>query len=375
MRVLGLSSGTSHDGIDVALVAFAPAGEVLDARLEHHGTVPFEPGLREAIRAALPPARIGLDDVLRLDVRLGEAFAEAAAAASVTGAELVCSHGQTVFHAATDGTLQIGQPAVIAERTGLPVVADVRVRDVAAGGQGAPLVAVLDLMLLRDRPDRAGALNIGGIANLTVAVPGAETAYDIGPGNALLDAAALALTGADRDHDGALAARGTVLPDLLDRLLAEPYYARPAPKSTGKELFHAGYLDGLYDGRDPVDVLATLTELTAATIATDVARHRLETVVVSGGGVHNRTLMRRISTRAPGTAFLPSDVLGLPADAKEAVAFALIGWLTWHGLPANVPAATGARGARVLGAITPGADRLCLPAPLDVRPARLRVTP
>ncbi len=245
MRVLGLSSGTSHDGIDVALVAFAPAGEVLDARLEHHGTVPFEPGLREAIRAALPPARIGLDEVLRLDVRLGEAFAEAAAAASVAGAELVCSHGQTVFHAATDGTLQIGQPAVIAERTGLPVVADVRVRDVAAGGQGAPLVAVLDLMLLRDRPDRAGALNIGGIANLTVAVPGAETAYDIGPGNALLDAAALALTGADRDHDGALAARGTVLPDLLDRLLAEPYYARPAPKSTGKELFHAGYLDGL----------------------------------------------------------------------------------------------------------------------------------
>ncbi len=371
MRVLGLSSGTSHDGIDVALVAFAPAGEVLDARVERHVTVPFAPDLRDAIRAALPPARIGLDEVLRLDVRLGSAFGEAAA--SVPGADLVCSHGQTVFHAATEGTLQIGQPAVIAERTGLPVVADVRVRDVAAGGQGAPLVAVLDLMLLRDRPDRAGALNIGGIANLTVAVPGAETAYDTGPGNALLDAAALSLTGADRDHDGALAARGTVLPDLLARLLAEPYYARPAPKTTGKELFHAGYLDGLRDA-EPPNVLATLTELTAATIAAEVARHRLETVVVSGGGVHNRTLMRRISARAPGTAFLPSDVLGLPADAKEAVAFALIGWLTWHGLPASVPAATGARGARVLGAITPGADRLCLPAPLDVRPARLRVS-
>ena len=345
---------------------------MLDARLERHATVPFAPAPGGDPRRAAAGA-VGLDEVLRLDVRLGSAFGEAAAWCPRPAADLVCSHGQTVFHAATDGTLQIGQPAVIAERTGLPVVADVRVRDVAAGGQGAPLVAALDLMLLRDRPDRAGALNIGGIANLTVAVPGAETAYDIGPGNALLDAAALALTGADRDHDGALAARGTVLPDLLDRLLAEPYYARPAPKTTGKELFHAGYLDGL--GGEPPDVLATLTELTAATIAAEVGRHRLETVIVSGGGLHNRTLMRRISARAPGTAFLPSDVLGLPADAKEAVAFALIGWLTWHGLPANVPAATGARGARVLGAITPGADRLCLPAPLDVRPVRLRISP
>lgn len=372
VRVLGLSSGTSHDGIDVALVVFepSPSGVELGARIEHHATVPYDPALRAAIRAALPPSAVGLAEVLRLDVELGRAFA----AACVPGADLVCSHGQTVFHAGAGGTLQLGQPALIAEHTGRPVVADVRVRDVAAGGQGAPLVAVLDLMLLDGRPDRAGALNLGGIANLTVAVKGEETAYDTGPGNALLDAAVFALTGADRDEGGALAARGQVRTDLLDRLRAEPYYAQPPPKSTGKELFHAGYLDGLLDAAPPADVLATLTELTAVTVAAAIRRHRLETVVVSGGGLRNPVLMRRLARHAPGTAFLPSDVLGLPADAKEAVLFALIGWLTWHGLPANLPAATGARGPRVLGAITPGADRLSLPAPRDVRPARLRVS-
>ena len=175
-------------------------------------------------------------------------------------------------------------------------------------------------------------------------MPGAATAYDTGPGNALIDAAALAVTGEPYDRGGALAASGTVLSELLDRLLVEPYYARTPPKSTGKELFHAAYLDGA-GGDPPADLLATLTELTAVTVAAEIRRHRLETVLVSGGGVHNRTLLDRLSARAPGTTMLPSDVLGLPADAKEAVLFALVGWLTWHGLPGAVPAATGAHGA------------------------------
>jgi anhydro-N-acetylmuramic acid kinase len=376
VRVLGLSSGTSYDGIDVALVSFEHRGPALRAELLHHDTVALPAALRDDIRAALPPARVGVGDLCRLDTRLGQAFA--AAASSAPAADLVCSHGQTLFHWVDDdgsvgGTLQLGQPAWIAERTGLAVVSDVRVRDVAAGGQGAPLVPVLDLMLLGDRPGRWGALNLGGIANLTVAVRGQECAYDTGPGNALLDAAAFALTGSPYDRGGALAARGAVLPQLLERLLAEPYYARTPPKSTGKELFHAGYLDGLAEAAAgvPADVLATLTELTAATVAAEICRHRLDSVVVSGGGVHNRTLLHRLAARVPGTAVVPSESVGLPADAKEAVAFALIGWLTWHGLPANVPAATGARGGRVLGTITPGAGPLRPPPPLSTPPRRL----
>jgi len=375
MRVLGLSSGTSHDGIDAALVSFVPDGDDLRARLLHHATTPYEPALRAAIRAALPPARVGLGEVCALDTLIGKAFAAAAAGALAAAgpADLVCSHGQTLFHAATDGTLQLGQPAWIAERTGLPVVADVRARDVAAGGEGAPLVAVLDLLLLADRAGRRGALNLGGIANLTVAVPGEVTAYDTGPGNALLDAATLALTGAPYDRGGALAARGAVVTDLLDRLLAEPYYARTPPKSTGKELFNGAYLDGLLTGYAPADVLATLTELTAATVAAEIRRHRLDTVAVSGGGVRNGTLLGRLAALAPGAELTPTDGLGLPADAKEAVLFALVGWLTWHGLPAAVTAATGARAARVAGAVVPGATPLRLPPPLAGLPRRLRM--
>ncbi|GAA1888720.1 anhydro-N-acetylmuramic acid kinase [Asanoa iriomotensis] len=374
MRVLGLSSGTSHDGIDAALVSFGvtPGGDELRARLLHHATTPYTPALRKAIRTSLPPGKVRLGDVCALDNRLGRAFAGAATAVldAAGPADLVCSHGQTIFHAATDGTLQLGQPAWIAERTGLPVVADVRVRDVAAGGQGAPLAPVLDLMLLAGKDGRWGAANLGGIANLTVAVPGEATAYDTGPGNALIDAAALLVTGEPYDRGGALAATGTVRTELLDRLLVEPYYARTPPKSTGKELFSAAYLDGA-GGYPPADLLATLTELTAVTVAAEIRRHRLDHVLISGGGVHNATLLDRLAKRADGTALVRSEELGLPADAKEAILFALVGWLTWHGLPAAMPAATGALGPRVIGAITPGADPLRLPAPLTRTPQRL----
>lgn len=363
MIVLGMISGTSHDGIDVAAVDFTLSGDSLLGEVSHFETVPYEPSLRERLLAALPPAEVSLGEVCALDTLIGQAFASAAASAH---ADLICSHGQTVFHWPAMGTLQIGQPAWIAERTGIPVVSDVRVRDMAAGGQGAPLVALLDSLLLAGLPGRPAALNLGGIANITVPGPPA-IAYDIGPANALIDAATLAATaGAQHfDRDGLLAASGTVSEPLLRRLLAEPYYETAPPKSTGKELFNASYLDGLEPGPD---LVATVTALTAHTVAAAVGSHGIDTLVISGGGVRNPTLISLLRQQLPGVRLVPSDELGAPGDAKEAIAFALIGWLTWHGLPANVPACTGASAPRVLGTITPGARPLRLPTPLTRAP-------
>jgi anhydro-N-acetylmuramic acid kinase len=349
VRVLGLSSGTSYDGIDAALVEFRADGPVLRARLLRTSTAPYSARTREAIGAALPPNATDLGAVCRLDTWIGQEFAEVAA--SHPDAELICSHGQTMYHwvdgGTASGTLQLGQPAWIAEHTGLPVVSDVRARDVAAGGQGAPLAAILDTLLLAAMPD-AGALNIGGIANLTV--PDRRLAYDTGPGNALIDAAARRLTGRAYDEDGELARSGAVVPQLLEELLRDPYYARQPPKSTGKELFHHGYVPDT--DASAADVLATLTELTAVTIATEVRRHGLATLVASGGGVRNQQLMRRLTELVTPTVVTTSDAVGVPVDAKEAVLFALIGWLTAHGLAATIPACTGARTASVLGSIT-----------------------
>ncbi|MFI6792487.1 anhydro-N-acetylmuramic acid kinase [Nonomuraea sp. NPDC050383] len=364
MRVLGLISGTSHDGIDSAVVDWSLSGGTLTGVVEHTGEEPYEPGLRARIVAALPPNRVDMGEVCALDTLIGQAFAEAAGHAP--RADLICSHGQTLFHWVEDGrvrgTLQLGQPAWIAERTGLPVVSDVRARDVAAGGQGAPLVSYLDLLLMAGLPGRSGALNLGGIANLTVREP--AIAYDTGPACALIDAAA-----PPYDEDGALGAAGTVDESLLAELLAEPYYAKEPPKSTGKELFAPGYVKA--DLPLP-DLVATLTALTAETVAAEIRRHRLDTVVVSGGGVRNPTLMGMLRARVPGARLVTSDELGVPAGAKEAIAFSLFGWLTAHGLPATVPSCTGATGARVLGTLTPGSDPLTLPAPLAEAPIAIR---
>ncbi|WP_285739528.1 anhydro-N-acetylmuramic acid kinase [Kitasatospora phosalacinea] len=395
MKVLGLMSGTSHDAIDTAVVDLVldddparPDGPVLHGRLLHHGAVPYPDALRADLTAALPPHPADLAAVCRLDTRIGQAFAAAAAGAAtaVGGVDLVVSHGQTVHHWVEDGqvrgTLQLGRPAWIAEAVGAPVVADLRAADVAAGGQGAPLVALLDVLLLAGLPARPGlrrgALNLGGIANLTVprTTGGSAAAYDTGPANALLDAAVLRATGQPYDRDGALAARGRVDARLLARLLAEPYYRRPAPKSTGKELFHAAYLERvLTEHRDAggarpttADLLATLVALTARTVADEVRRHGLHEVLVSGGGCRNPVLTAALAAELPAAALLPSGTAGLPADAKEAVAFAVLGWHTVHGLPASVPSCTGARGARVLGTLTPGAGGL-------PHPPRLRRPP
>ncbi|GHC58635.1 anhydro-N-acetylmuramic acid kinase [Streptomyces flavofungini] len=376
MRVIGLMSGTSHDAIDAGAVDLTLDGDSL--RLTPLGLISraYDDELRAALAAALPPAPTTLADVCRLDTRIGQAFAAAATEADRElcggGAELVASHGQTVFHwvaaGRVHGTLQIGQPAWIAEATGLPVVADFRPRDVAAGGQGAPLVSLVDRMWLRGRPGTPVALNLGGIANIT-APDG--TAFDTGPANALIDAAVRELTpqGRERglayDRDGGIGARGTVHEGLLTRLLAEPYYALPAPKTTGKELFHPDYLRQAlagYEALTPEDVVATLTRLTAVTVADAVRSAKATEVVASGGGIRNPTLMAMVRAElGPDVPVRGSDELGLASAAKEAYAFAVLGFLTAHGLPGTVAASTGARHPSVLGSITPGRTGLRLP--------------
>ncbi|GAA2534068.1 MULTISPECIES: anhydro-N-acetylmuramic acid kinase [Streptomyces] len=389
MRVIGLMSGTSHDAVDAAAADLTLEGDTLLLRPLGMVSDPYPEELRTALTAALPPARTTMREVCRLDTRIGQAFAAVAVRADRElcdgRADLVVSHGQTVYHwverGRVHGTLQIGSPAWIAEATGCPVVSDLRTRDVAAGGQGAPLVSVVDLMWLRGRPGTPAALNLGGIANLTVAAgTGDPVAFDTGPANALVDAAVHALTDGrlDHDRDGVLAARGHVDAALLRRLLDEPYYAKPPPKTTGKELFHWPYLRAALAGRDRLpaeDVIATVTRLTARTVADAVRSVGASEVVASGGGTRNPTLMAMLRTALHDIPLRTSDALGLPSAAKESYAFAVLGFLTAHGLAGTVPACTGARRPSILGSLTPGHRGLRLPEPAAVSPVRLRTVP
>ncbi|MFH9403725.1 anhydro-N-acetylmuramic acid kinase [Streptomyces sp. NPDC017638] len=388
MRVIGLMSGTSFDAIEAAAADLALDDDTLLLRPLGHLCVPYPDELRDLIAATLPPAATTTRTVCVLDTGIGQAFAGAATRAlrdlCAGSADLVVSHGQTLHHWVEDGTvrgtLQLGQPAWIAEATGLPVVSDLRGRDVAAGGQGAPLVALTDTLLLSGLPGTPAALNLGGIANITVLAPGAEPlAFDTGPANALLDAAVHHFTdgAAAYDEDGRRAAAGRVSPALLRVLLDDPYYRRPAPKSTGKEHFHLPYLRRALD-TVPVpaaaDVLATLTRLTAVTVADACRAHGVTQLVVSGGGTRNPVLMRLLAEELPDVPLRPSDDLGLPSAAKEALAFAVLGFLTVHGLPGALPSGTGARRATVLGSITPGRSPLRLPEPAARPPRLLRIT-
>ncbi|MET8365182.1 anhydro-N-acetylmuramic acid kinase [Micromonospora sp. NPDC005194] len=387
MRVIGLMSGTSYDGIEAAAAEFDLSGDTLRMRPLGRLSHPYPDQLRARIAAALPPATTTTEAICVLDTGIGQTFAEAGvrAVAELCGgrADLVVSHGQTMHHwveaGTVRGTLQLGQPAWIAEATGLPVVADLRSRDVAAGGQGAPLVALFDALLLRGLPGVPAALNLGGIANITVVARDADPlAFDTGPANALLDAAVRHFSGGveEYDRDGRGAAAGQVNPVLLRRLLDEPYYRQPGPKSTGKELFHLPYLlAALADAPtpEPNDVLATLTRLTAVTVADACREHGVTRLVVSGGGAHNPTLLRMISDELPDVHLTSSDEVGVASDAKEALAFALLGYLTVHGLPGTLPSGTGARHASVLGSITPGRQPLRLPAPVDTAPERMLI--
>ncbi|MEU1012507.1 anhydro-N-acetylmuramic acid kinase [Streptomyces sp. NPDC005890] len=386
MRVIGLMSGTSYDAIEAAAADLTLDDDTLLLRPLGHLSVPYADDLRARVAAVLPPAVTTAHAVCALDSGIGQAFAGAAGRAlrelCAGAADLVVSHGQTVHHWVEDGivrgTLQLGQPAWIAEATGLPVVSDLRSRDVAAGGQGAPLVGMTDTLLLRGLPGTPAALNLGGIANVTVLAPGAAPlAFDTGPANALLDAAVHHFTdgAAAYDADGHRAAAGRVRPELLRVLLDDPYYRRPAPKTTGKEHFHLPYLERALDAvPTPAadDVLATLTRLTAVTVADACRAHGVTQLVASGGGTRNPVLMRLITEELPGVPVRPSDDLGLPSDAKEALAFAVLGFLTVHGLPGTHPSATGASRATLLGSITPGLAPLRLPEPVAQPPRRLR---
>ncbi len=393
MKVLGMISGTSHDGIDVAVVDLHAAGDVLHGRLLHSGSVPYKPALRQHLVRTLPPAELRFSDVCELDTRIGQAFAAVAADAIAASGpvDLICSHGQTVFHWVEGshalGTLQLGEPAWVAERTGVPVVSDVRARDITVGGHGAPLASLMDVLLLGGLPGTPAALNLGGISNMTALRGGAGSArgrgpmaFDIGPSNALIDAAVRQMTDGAQgyDRDGRLGATGHVDEAALEDLLTEPYYALPAPKSTGKELFNDAYLGALRD-RHPelagADLVTTLTMLTARTVGDAAAAAGVDTLVCSGGGCDNPTLMGMLREAATGIDVRLVSEFGAPTDTKEAICFALIGWHTIHGLAGAIPGCTGATGARILGCITPGATPLRLPEPVVTAPCSLRLEP
>jgi anhydro-N-acetylmuramic acid kinase len=389
MRVLSCMSGTSVDGIDVACVDLELDDRELRCRYRGLTSRPFEPRLRERIVAALPPGLPGAGELCELHAELGHAYAAAFAVArdELAGgeADLAVLHGQTFYHWVDEagralGTLQLGNSSAVAERLGVPVVSDLRSRDVAAGGQGAPLVALLDALLLAGRPGPGAAVNLGGIANLTV-VDGGQvvTAYDLGPAGTLMDPAAAAASGGTLgyDQDGAIAARGRVCARLLDRLKAEAYYRLPVPRSTGRERFNASYLARMLSGLDPApageDVVATVTRLLVDLLAEAGREHGLAELVLSGGGSKNATTVRWLRSELPSVAVRTTDELGVPVQAKEALAFAVLGYLAWNGRPGSVTAATGARHPSILGSIEPGAGPLLLPPPLDTSPSRLRL--
>ncbi len=365
---IGLMSGTSLDGVDAALVRIEGPTH---ATLLDFVTRPYDNEERAEIRAALEPgARADAAAFARLHAHLAEWAADAVqillAQTHTPASDLgfIAFPGQTVWHEPPMVTWQLGEPAILAERFGVRVVSGFRPRDVAAGGQGAPLVPMADVLLFAAADHPRVLLNLGGMANLTYVARRAQEegvlAFDTGPGVAVIDGVARQV---DRrrsyDRDGLLAARGTVNQEVLRELLADPFFAAPPPKSTGRERFGDQYARELLRRVSGYDGVATAVELTARTVADAVGRWVPgdAEVVASGGGCHHPGLMaglRRHLDALPGRHPLRLfDELFFPGDAKEAVAFALLGYLTLHGQPGNVPAATGAAGSRVLGAVTP----------------------
>lgn len=355
---LGLISGTSMDGVDAALIRRAGAEVALVAA----ATTPYEPALRREL-SALATGTADLEAFGRLDVALGEAFAEAArallAGAGVAPAavQAVGSHGQTVLHRPEAGfSLQIGDPARIARRTGLVTVADFRRADLAAGGEGAPLAPAFHRAVFAAHDETRAVLNLGGISNLTLLRPAQPVlAFDVGPANTLCDALARASTGADYDRDGTLAAGGRVDRELLQALLADPWFARPPPKSTGPEYFNLAWVHAHPAARNlaPTDLAATFVELAAAVVAAalrDLAV-RPARLFCCGGGVHNPVLMRHLAAALPDSEVQTTAALGVDPNYVEAMCFAWLAGETLAGRPGNLPSVTGARHPAVLGAI------------------------
>lgn len=363
---VGLMSGTSMDAVDAVLVRFVDDRPQCLARR----ATPLPQDLRDALLALAHPGADEIDRAMQLDARLARTFATAVRAvlddAGIAARKVraIGSHGQTIRHApqaAEPYTVQIANPALLAELTGITVVADFRRRDMAAGGQGAPLAPAFHAAFFRRADADVAVVNIGGIANLTV-LPcdpaDAVRGFDTGPGNGLLDAWTQRYLGVPVDRDGAWAAGGDVDRDLLACLLADPYFAQEPPKSTGREYFHLDWLDRhlarLGAPRAPRDVAATLVELTAQSIAAACLAQVPAAAewLIGGGGVHNAHLMARLQAHAP-VPLHPTTARGVDADDLEAIGFAWLARRTLLGLPGNLPEVTGARGPRVLGAIHP----------------------
>ena len=386
--IIGLMSGTSVDGIDAAIVEISGHGLETAVSLIAFETFPFPVGVPQRILALCHPDTGRVDDICEMNFYIGHLFSEAAkhilqkSGMSANDIALIGSHGQTIHHLPrtpnTDNpphrtarnvkrpsTLQIGEPAVIAHETGIPTIADFRVADMAAGGQGAPLVSYPDYLLFRDSVKTVGLLNIGGIANLTVlpanCSPDAVLASDTGPGNMCIDAVVKEMTeGRERyDVSGMRAAQGTPYQWLVNEWLKHPFFQLQPPKTTGRELFgHTFAMECLEACRShrlaDNDIIATLTELTVRTITDYIqqfvaAQHPIDVLYVSGGGVHNRTIMRGLGELLTDTAVEPVDNSVISSDAKEAIAFAILANETLHGQVGNLPSATGASVRKVLG--------------------------
>ena len=369
--LVGLMSGTSLDGISAAVVRFSEAATSrIDFELLAFTSTAYSAEQRQRLGAALhgtSPA-----EYCRLNFELGEWLAAAAvsaiAEAGIARADIaaIASHGQTVWHEAGHSTWQFGETAVIAERTGLDVIGDFRVRDVAAAGQGAPLVPIADALLFSSARSWRALQNLGGIGNVTVVPPGGELtgvrAFDTGPGCAVIDGVVRKLfPDLPYDRDGAIAARGTPVDAVVTKLLQDPYFSAPPPKSTGRELFSVPYIEKLIQdcrgaGASDEDVVATAVALTARSVADSYRRFMpepVEEVLASGGGAKNPTLMAAIAREVAPLRVTDFHKAFFDGEAKEAVAFALLGYLHLMRIPANVPTATGARGRRILGKLTP----------------------
>jgi anhydro-N-acetylmuramic acid kinase len=383
MLVLGLMSGTSADGIDVALARISGAPPKLKAKLLGHTSVKFPRAIRKEILYVAEQQSIPAGELSQLNFRLGEIFATAALAAcrkfrvSPSHISLIGSHGQTIFHqgkpvnflgSPAASTLQIGEPAVIAARTGITTVGDFRPADIALGGQGAPLVPYADYLLYRHPKLGRVSLNLGGIANITVipaaAKPSQVFAFDTGPANMLIDALVAHFSkGLLRfDKNAELASQGRSNAALINELMRDPYLKLRPPKSTGREHYGQAYLKKLLNlGRrhraKPNDLIRAATVFTPLSVIDALNRFvfpkaKIHQLVVSGGGAHNPLILAQLAATLPNIEVLPSSRLGVPEDAKEAFAFALLAYETFHNRPSNLPSATGARGPAILGKIS-----------------------
>ena len=373
--VVGLMSGTSCDGVDVAFVEIGRTDEKVEFSLRHFAEFPFEHALRSRLLALAEIETSRIDQLCITNFELARFYtkvikaAAAEASISLDTIDLIGSHGQTIHHLPEYGaTLQIGEPSIMAEAFGVPVVADFRPMDMAAGGQGAPLVPYVDYLLLRDEQNGRAIQNIGGIGNVTWLPPGCSPnqviAFDTGPGNMLLDALMARLTNGEKSFDdsGDFAARGEVCRDLLSQLLSHPYFESPPPKSTGRELFGNHFVESLLQKSETLalnhqDIMATATAFTVESIRLSYTRFLLpngpvDELIVSGGGVKNQTIMRGLHSAFEGLCRVTtSDEFGLPSSAREAISFAILANETIDGRPNNLPSATGAERGVVLGKV------------------------